>query len=573
MNKYDYGWLISNFNIQLPDEYVDFSHVMGKKTEYTIVYKTDGKFSNDRLFDSRESILIATDGVLLNSVELCDSSQKDLYSTIRSEYIENKQKFMNIFNGPYNGFVLDEEKDTITAFTNRIGDRAVYYYYQNHLLLISSNLNMIIKTCQKNNINLNLNESGVNMLLQFGFMLDERTLVEQITRLFPGSSIVFSDNHLSIERYYVLNNDNPINISMEEAIDQLDFHFRNGVKRCFLKDDEYGYKHIADLSGGLDSRMTTWVANNIGYNNVTNLCFSTSGDSEQKIAEQVANVLGNEFIYKSLDDLSFCNDIEEMVYNNYGSAIFCGPTTALRLIKKLNNDDIGLKHTGQVGDAIIGSLLGNAKHEKPHLEKFGYSSGEQMGFELNTKRYKNHEQLLLYSRGFLGATASHLLISPYAIAVSPFLDNDVVDFCMSLPLDYRINHKLYIKWILTKYPKAAKYKWTYTNAKITHNITLTHGLLWLKNRSKQKIKKNLYKIKLTNNPYCKIGMNPTDYLYFKNPRVKKYWGSYFKMNIGLLESHKDISNKLHRAFAKGNFYEKALVLTVLAFTKIHNLGD
>ena len=259
-----------------------------------------------------------------------------------------------------------------------------------------------------------------------------------------------------------------------------------------------------------------------------------------------------------------------MVYNNFGSAIFMGPTTSLRYIKLLNPNDYGLKHTGQVGDAIIGSLLGKAVHEKPHLDSFGYSSGGKNGFDIDLDRYDNYEQMLLYSRGFLGATASHLLVGPYVQVVSPFLDNDFFDYCMSLPLEMRVNHKIYIKWILTKYPEAAEFKWTYTNAKIKHNILLTHTVLWLKNRSRQFTRRMLYKAHLVKNPYCKIGMNPVDYLIEENSDVKQYWDGYYKDNIGMLKGNNELSDFFVNKY-RGSYFDKALVLTALAFIKLNSL--
>lgn len=42
---------------------------------------------------------------------------------------------------------------------------------------------------------------------------------------------------------------------------------------------------------------------------------------------------------------------------------------------------------------------------------------------------------------------------------------------MSIPLEYRMNHVLYKKWILSKYPDAAKFRWEKTGELITKSNT------------------------------------------------------------------------------------------------------
>ena len=49
---------------------------------------------------------------------------------------------------------------------------------------------------------------------------------------------------------------------------------------------------------------------------------------------------------------------------------------------------------------------------------------------------------------------------------SPFYDVDFFQYCLQIPLELRYHHAIYIKWILTKCPKAADYKWEKIKRKI-----------------------------------------------------------------------------------------------------------
>ncbi len=61
---------------------------------------------------------------------------------------------------------------------------------------------------------------------------------------------------------------------------------------------------MASLSGGLDSRMTTWVLNEIKKEDeeIINYTYSQSNYLDEIIAKNIANKLGHTFIYKSLDN-------------------------------------------------------------------------------------------------------------------------------------------------------------------------------------------------------------------------------------------------------------------------------
>ena len=53
---------------------------------------------------------------------------------------------------------------------------------------------------------------------------------------------------------------------------------------------------MACLSGGLDSRMTVWVAHDLGYTHQLNMTFCQSNYLDFKIAQQIATDLRHDFM-------------------------------------------------------------------------------------------------------------------------------------------------------------------------------------------------------------------------------------------------------------------------------------
>ena len=84
----------------------------------------------------------------------------------------------------------------------------------------------------------------------------------------------------------------------------IDKTFQRALKRELDKDKEYGYRSLIDISGGMDARTISFVAKALGYKEITNICYSQMNAYERKIAEKLVRELGNDYIFKALDNAS-----------------------------------------------------------------------------------------------------------------------------------------------------------------------------------------------------------------------------------------------------------------------------
>ena len=82
------------------------------------------------------------------------------------------------------------------------------------------------------------------------------------------------------------------------------------------------------------------------------------------------------------------------------------------------------------------------------------------------EEYNNQEISKFYHRGFSGTNNGQLVDMLYSETYSPFMDWDLMNNILTVPVKYRFNHQLYKKWILSKYPKAAKYVWEKIQASV-----------------------------------------------------------------------------------------------------------
>lgn len=535
-----------------------------KQKKLNAGFLSERKYDDTLLEDDKYVLLI--EGVVLNLKDLkaeyqCAESE-ELFAQM---YGKEGYGFVSKLRGAFTGMVFDKHAEKMYAFGNQTGDVAVFYCDIQDFFMVSNYLEEGIVHCLKEkNLSYSYDELAAKYLLTYGFMIDDTTFVKEIKRIMPGYEIEYDCIRDRVERirYHKFTNENQPDITMEQAVEMVDRGFRNAIQRCFDKDNEYLHStdkewHLVDMSGGFDSRMTCWVADKMGYQNIVNICYAQSGSVEEKIAGEVANYLGNDFYFKYLDAAKFIYEIDEIVGMNYGLGYYAGSTGAKDFLTLMNQRN-KLEYSGQLGDVVIGSFA-QTQSDKVNKESGRYS--HRLNYELERSWYTedidNNEMFCMYTRGFLGALSSHLIRRNFNCTLSPFLDVDFLELCLSIPTHLRANHKLYFEWIRKCYPDALTIKSTRDRVAMPVRI---------KNKLCREMRKVLFKVGLVQTGQSKNSMNPFDYWYHTNENIRNFVDDYFNKNIERAKGD-EIYQDLKDLFAKGNVIEKLQVLTVLAVKK------
>lgn len=320
---------------------------------------------------------------------------------------------------------------------------------------------------QENHIHYELSIESAYLLLTYGYMLGNRTLCNKIFRLNPGCYLVFQHGELQEKRYCLLSNEPDNSLTEADAIEIYDREFRRAVALEFDKDVEYGYKHLVALSAGLDSRMVSWVAHSMGYTDQLNFTFSQSDYWDETVPKQIARDLKHEWIFKMLDNGLWLYDIDEITALTGGNILYYGLAHGNSMSKYINFERLGLMHSGQLSVAISGGYLIAQEEKKNELGDGAYSRTHLDRLKnIKLCDYPNQEIARFYNRGFSGMVNGLLSIMQYTETCSPFMDWDLMNTVLKVPLKYRFDHYIYKKWILAKYPNAANYIWETIGATI-----------------------------------------------------------------------------------------------------------
>ena len=525
--------------------------------------RTIKKFEKDKVFTEDDEYIIITEGVILNSLKLIEKYKASNFkNAIINMYRKNGETFFEEFRGSFSGLFYDKKKDKWIIYTNHIGDKQIFYYKMRDRIIFGSEINYLVSYMKNNKISYTFDEIGAYFILTYGYMLEDYTLFKEIKKLNAGKYIRIENNKFEIKTYYEIDNAPNHEQTEDEIIENIDKLFRNAVELEFEKDKEYGYKHIASLSGGLDSRMTTWVAHDMGYKDQLNVTFSQTDYLDELIAKEIARDLKHEWLFKALDNGNFLKNIEDMIKINFGNCLYSGNAHVESFIKTFNFNSYGLYHTGQTGGIVKGYYL-NRNNNLEYGGEYSKLLFNKIDFK-NINTYKNEGIFKLKNRQFNGTLQGNLPVQNYTEVISPFLDPDLIDYALQIPDGYK-EHELFIKWVLKKYSGAAEYKWELINGKITDKtITMMGHTTTLKALPRKVINKIFHKSAMN----TKKHMNPFDYWYRTNENLKNFIDSTFKENISLLEN-KELKKDCWKLFTEGTTIEKTQALTLLAAYKYY----
>lgn len=524
--------------------------------------ETTSKFYKEQCFERYKELVIIFNGVLLNSLQLLEKYKTNTILELIEKLYRKKKDFFKEFRGNFNGCIYDLEKKLLLVFADHLSNKPVFYYEDEEDLVISSTVCNIVEFCKKNE-KLRLDKGGCYSMITYAYMYHDRTLFDGIKRLLPGWYLTFENEIAEKKQFYQITAVKRRNISVEAAIEKMDELFTKAVKLQIEKNKEYGYSNYAPLSAGLDSRMTVMALKRMQAENLVNFTYSETGQLDQKLPMKIAKDLGNKWIFKSLDGGLDLFHIDKAITDS-DYLIYYGWTSQLgEFMRLVDTEKMGVVHTGVLGDVVSGTYVREMGGEKKSYKiGDGAYSGKyinKLKKNLSEYKYESYEIGMMYNRAINGVCMGYSIIfSQYAEACSPFMDVDFLSFCFSLPIEYRLQHRIYYKWVEKYYPEAMKY--SHNGLKIS---TSKYGV-WIKGKF---IKFNTIpsRVKLIFENWLnkENGMNPVDDWYSTNKELKNYMDSYFDKNKKLKELDWELYEDTKQLYENGNAIEKILAISLV----------
>ncbi len=549
-----------------------FSCSLKYKTTPQLVVNTHfiQKFLKDKVYADTSLYTYVQDGVLLNRVELQKLYKvENIGNLIETMYARNGETFFRDFRGSFSGMLYDKQKQMLYIYTDHIGDKPIFYYKQDNLFLFASQQKNLAEYFQYNHIAYHPNKAAIYSMLTYGFLLEGMSYIEGVKRLCGGKYLVFDLQTQSLEekKYHSFCDISVVDYKNDkEIVKHIDELFTHAVSLQINKNAEYGYEDISALSAGLDSRMTTFAIDKLKRDgSYTTFTYSPIGFYDQKTSLDIVHYLKNQkHIYICDECGSLLKNVDETIQQNEGLYMHFGSALLYNFFNTLNRENIGIIHTGQIGDVIVGTFRKSVHEKLLSIENADITSCRHIEklrqlWDMKQYTYSNRELYSLYNRGFIGVNSGSILVfHQFTETISPFCDVDFCEYCMSIAPQKRVGHGVYDKWVLSYYPAAARFM---------HNGTRKIGspyysllLTYL-----GKIKNRTLKLLGIQEKY-RQSVAPIN-RWMQTPLVKQCCDSYFNENIKLLSFDEDLQKDCIDSYTNGIALEKDMAITVLGAIK------
>ncbi|MBW2991730.1 asparagine synthetase B, partial [Candidatus Woesearchaeota archaeon] len=397
-------------------------------------------------------------------------------------YEEHGEKFIRELNGNFSFAILD--KDELILVNDRYGFRPVYYYKDEGKLLFASEVKAIIKD---KSVKRRIDWDAWADFFSYGWINGDKTFFKDIKTMPPGSVLRFKIGKMKIRKYWdysdvKIDDKNPEEYFIQKGADLIDNAIAKRMKEF--------KKLVCCLSGGYDSRCIAAIIKKHKkrlrtYTTVTN--YPTLVD--QLLAKEIARTIKSKH--------KFVKQPRDIYKRNYLRWFYLTDGLVdehmwmFPLIDIFDNSLMNFD--GIAGDVLLRARftienydeISNKNNEKLAKILNEFTKNEGMGYRkavnrvfnkkygkiINGKMFKSMEEELgkiKNSKNKIGITflknrtrkevaaAANVLTLTKTESLLPFMDNELLEFSLSIPLELKVENKVYTKMISRINPRVMK---------------------------------------------------------------------------------------------------------------------
>ena len=263
-----------------------------------------------------------------------------MYERLGPSYVER-------LHGEFAAAVLDPVRRSIVIASDPAGNYPLYWHHQDQDFVFASDLSALLRAVPART---RLNLEAVADFLTIGAVLEDKTLVEGVQLLDPGTVLEFELGAGAVHRRTYFN---AASLFVEKApdrnayLDAVVAAFEGAVDRASQDVRPVGLS----LSGGLDSRTILGALNGRAGRLMT-YTLGVAGCADQAIAKQLAAIAGTTHRFIEVDGSylkDFLPNMSAMVSATDGLYLSHGLTEML-VLKSLGDTGIGVLLRGHGGE-------------------------------------------------------------------------------------------------------------------------------------------------------------------------------------------------------------------------------
>ena len=440
----------------------------------------DVKNGNQPFYSDNKEIVVVQNGEIFNFLELREElinkglkfdTKSDTEVILRLYELYGVSELRKL-NGMFSISIFDKRKKALYLIRDRIGEKPLYYNFQDNRLIFASEIKSILSIVKSREVDL----ESLNQYLTFNYVPPPRTMFKDIKQVMPGSYIRIDENNFSEVKWWELSEINSEQKKEKELKDSIYATLEDAVKIRLRSDVPFG----AFLSGGIDSSSVVGLMSKNLNDPVKTFCigFNENNFDESLFAKQAAerfhtdhylekvspNLLDlwEETIYhcdQPHGDVSFMptlrvaqlasKKVKVVLTGDGGDELFAGYDKYLDFFEKYGNglSDIDFYSKYFENITLFNNELREELYSKATKSKINHQESENiMSTLLDKSKHFDQINKALYIDTMLLLPGNNL-IKPdrmgMAVSIenrSPFLDFNMVELAFSIPGNLKLNN-------------------------------------------------------------------------------------------------------------------------------------
>ncbi|MGN1173952.1 MAG: asparagine synthase (glutamine-hydrolyzing) [Roseburia sp.] len=273
---------------------------------------------------------------------------------IIAAYLKWGIKCVDKFNGMFAIAIYDREDDTLYLVRDRIGKKPLYYYLKDGNLYFASELKPLMANpyfARK------INERIISKYLYRQYINAPDSIFENTYKLEPGGILKFTKGKVEKWKYWDVADIYKANhtiLTYEEALDEFEVLMKDAVQKRMVADVSVG----EFLSGGYDSALICALAQSMSEKPIKtySIGFEDEKLNEAPFAKQIAKYLGTGHTEYYISEKKMF-ELVMSIPKYYDEPFADSSQICTMLVSELAKKDVTVVLTGDAGDEFFGGYI------------------------------------------------------------------------------------------------------------------------------------------------------------------------------------------------------------------------
>ena len=505
-----------------------------------------------------EDGISAAHGVWLNAPSRSWSHKR--HSSKVKKATSSPEEFAAV-EGPLQGLNWNAKSKSLLLHVDFARQHPLFWSSFDSGIVFAHRLDLLISLMRLNGQDIVCDPEGGAMLLTYGSILGDQTLIKGVQKLMPGHSLVWTPAGVVAQEREPLGSLKRDVDNVEDAAELLDSAFNDSVEQMCIANEHANCEQHNLLSGGLDSRLVALATSKHAHGGTLSaLCFSAADSLDASISKSVAQDHSWGYRHHDLANGAYMVDFSSVFHydgciNCLASAHHYEALTAW----KLNN--VGLLASGQGGEFFTDHQHWHFDGEAALKSLELYSGVRDLAMNAGLRAWRENpdiQRFKVINRGFIYTNSAAYSTVDFGVLWSPIVSSRMVKAALRLDKTMLRNQKAYLFWSEKTFPQAQHHVWERYKTKPIAGFRLRLFQTWCIWQARLR---RVFGVRV------KGGMSPIDHWLQTNKEVKRCFDETFEGLKHWLEHYPDLRREVERDYPSMNATNKASVLTLLKATE------